>query len=98
MRHMRRRGYASARPKRTQLAGASQPLLGLTSGYVRRGADLLPHQGERSPWRLHQNHLREWWNLRLGRLADDALEFRRSPGAAQGVAGPAAPTPAAGTT
>jgi cation diffusion facilitator CzcD-associated flavoprotein CzcO len=98
IRRMRRRGYASVRPKRTQRAGASQPLLSLTSGYVRRGADVLPHQGERSPWRLHQNHLREWWNLRLGRLGSDALEFRRVPAVEQDDASRSASTPAARTT
>jgi len=97
MRHMQRRRYASCRPRRVQSTGASQPLLGLTSGYVRRGVDLLPHQGEHSPWRLHQHHLREWCNLRLGRLEGDALEFRASPTANPAVTSQSSRA-AAGTT
>jgi cation diffusion facilitator CzcD-associated flavoprotein CzcO len=93
LRHMRRHRLVSCRPHRGARPIAQRPLLNLSAGYVRRAADVLPQQGDRSPWRLHQQHLLEWCNLRLGRLARDALEFRAAgapavhPGAARPAAG-----------
>ncbi|MDO3301082.1 NAD(P)/FAD-dependent oxidoreductase [Mycobacteroides abscessus subsp. massiliense] len=34
-----------------------RPLFGLTSGYVKRSVDAFPKQGDRTPWRAHQNYL-----------------------------------------
>jgi cation diffusion facilitator CzcD-associated flavoprotein CzcO len=34
-----------------------RPLLGLTSGYIRRSIAEFPKQGHRGPWRVHQNYL-----------------------------------------
>jgi monooxygenase len=73
--HMKRHGHAHVRPHNTDAAPPRRPLLGLTSGYVQRGSNALPAQGMRSPWTLHQNHVREWLSLRLGGLDDGALRF-----------------------
>ena len=54
------------------------PLIGLTSGYVRRGVERLPRQGHRPPWRLHQNYLRDLLLLRFGRLTDPGVRFTRA--------------------
>jgi monooxygenase len=77
LRHLDRRGYRSATPiapgfDPSQLA----PLIDLRSGYVRRGAQRLPKQGPKTPWRLHQNYLRDLWMLRWGPLTD-GLRFDR---------------------
>jgi hypothetical protein len=92
LRYMRRYRLASCRPRRGAHAIAPRPLLNLSAGYVQRAAEVLPQQGDRSPWRLHQQHLREWFSLRLGRLALDALEFRSTaaPAIPSAAAGPAA--------
>jgi monooxygenase len=93
LRYMRRREFASCRPRRDQSAAAGTPLLSLNSGYVQRAAGVLPQQGDREPWRLHQQHVREWLSLRLGRLGGAALEFRSAhalPGGAAIPGGPAA--------
>ncbi|SDM03786.1 alpha/beta fold hydrolase [Arthrobacter sp. ok362] len=45
-------------------------LIDLKAGYILRGAGDLPKQGSRSPWRLHQNYLRDFALLRAGRLTD----------------------------
>jgi len=39
-------------------------LFGLTSGYVQRSVAAFPKQGDRSPWRIHQNYLVDSWSLR----------------------------------
>ncbi|BCJ46489.1 flavin-binding monooxygenase [Actinoplanes ianthinogenes] len=55
--HMERHGYAVATP--TQPAGAGRPLLDLSSGYVQRALDKFPRQGDRDPWLVRQNYLRD---------------------------------------
>jgi monooxygenase len=38
---------------------ATAPVIDLAAGYIRRGMHLLPRQGRRSPYRVHQNYLRD---------------------------------------
>ena len=57
--------------------GELAPLIDLQAGYVLRGVGRLPKQGERSPWRLHQNYLRDFALLRAGRITDDVRFGRR---------------------
>ncbi|MDR8013235.1 flavin-containing monooxygenase [Ectopseudomonas guguanensis] len=52
-----------------------QPFLDLQSGYIERAAHLLPAQGDRVPWKLHQNYLLDLALLRYGQLEDDYLVF-----------------------
>jgi monooxygenase len=55
--HMERHGYASAAP--TAPGGTGRPLLDLSSGYVQRALDIFPRQGDRDPWLVRQNYLRD---------------------------------------
>ncbi|MGK5685060.1 flavin-containing monooxygenase [Actinoplanes sp. URMC 104] len=57
LRHMDRHGYAVARPSEPEVQG--RPLLDLSSGYVQRALDLFPRQGDRAPWIVRQNYLRD---------------------------------------
>ncbi|MCY1140920.1 NAD(P)/FAD-dependent oxidoreductase [Actinoplanes sp. Pm04-4] len=57
LRHMDRHGLAVATP--TSPGGTGRPLLDLSSGYVQRALDLFPRQGERAPWIVRQNYLRD---------------------------------------
>ena len=68
-----RRGYAVATPHPPP-GTARRPLLGLTSGYVRRGIHRFPRQGARHPWTMVQNYpvdlvrtlrLHPWRDLRF---------------------------------
>jgi cation diffusion facilitator CzcD-associated flavoprotein CzcO len=77
--HMRARGHAQVTALRDPSV-AEEPVLGFTSGYVRRALPSLPSQGSRAPWRLHQNYVRDLVALRLGRVDDPALEFRPAAG------------------
>jgi hypothetical protein len=43
----------------------------LDSGYINRVAHLLPKQGSKRPWRLHNNYLRDTLMLKRGRLVND---------------------------
>ena len=60
-----------------------RPLIDFSSGYVQRAMDVLPSQGDRFPWRVHQNYLRDLIVTRYSRLQDPALHFCKAtrPGA-----------------
>lgn len=68
--HLDRRGYTSVTPTPPAAAAgwSTTPLIDLKSGYVLRDAHLMPRQGPRSPWRLHQNYVRDLASLRWGSL------------------------------
>ena len=53
-----------------------RPLIDFSSGYVQRALEVLPSQGDRFPWRVHQNYLRDLVVTRYSRLEDPALHFR----------------------
>ena len=52
--------------------------LDLASGYVDRAMDQFPKQGDKSPWKLHQNYLLDIMNLRLGSVRDKAMGFYKA--------------------
>lgn len=74
LRGMDRKGAAIA-VVRPDPSVAPAPFLDFTSGYVQRAAHLLPRQGTRRPWRVHQNYLMDMLTIRFGRLADGTLRF-----------------------
>ena len=70
--YMDRHGYASVTPDASGEMAAS-PFLDLASGYVMRSLADLPKQGDRTPWRLHQNYVRDIRLLRRGPVDDDVV-------------------------
>jgi cation diffusion facilitator CzcD-associated flavoprotein CzcO len=56
---------------------SDEPILNLTSGYIQRAASTLPHQGSKAPWKLYQNYLKDVGLLKLGRVNDGSLEFKK---------------------
>jgi len=79
LKHMDRHGYAFCTPRQGKAAIARQPMLNFTSGYVRRAEGVLPHQGSKAPWRVHQNYLLDMLVMRFGRVEDGVLEFEGRP-------------------
>ncbi|MGO9911729.1 MAG: flavin-containing monooxygenase [Acidimicrobiales bacterium] len=73
--HMDRHGYRVCTPKAPEDDLATGPWLDLVSGYVLRSLDSLPKQGARTPWRLHQNYVRDLVMLKYGSLEDEAMQF-----------------------
>ena len=53
----------------------SEPVLGLTSGYIQRSAHLLPKQGTGDPWKVHQSYWRDYRALRMNDIDDSIMEF-----------------------
>jgi monooxygenase len=79
LKYMDRRGYAACVPRLPDPAPERQPMLDFSSGYVRRAEGLLPAQGTKAPWRVHQNYFRDLLALRFETLTDPAMEFRPRP-------------------
>ena len=52
-----------------------QPFMDFAAGYVLRSLHQFPKQGDRAPWRLRQNYLRDVVTIRHGRVTDDAMHF-----------------------
>jgi monooxygenase len=63
----------------------AQPFLDFTSGYVQRALALLPRQGHRKPWRVHQSYTRDLLALKFGGI-DDEMVFSNPETAAQRAA------------
>jgi monooxygenase len=84
--YLRDHGYDAVVPVPDADLG-ERPFLELGSGYVRRGRHLLPRQGSRAPWRLHQNYLRDLMTVRRGARTHEALRFSSLPWDARADAG-----------
>lgn len=80
LRHMRAHGHAVVVPDGPPEAPEGlPPLIDLRSGYVRRGAALLPRRGRTGPWRLRNSYPRDLLTLRHGRVDDGRLRFAPAP-------------------
>jgi len=73
---MRRTGTTVAVPTMASGKIEEDPMLDFTSGYVLRAMDKFPRQGRRLPWRVYQNFIIDFLNLRLRPLKDKVLRFR----------------------
>jgi cation diffusion facilitator CzcD-associated flavoprotein CzcO len=67
-------GVCTPRPADSEKGG--RPWIDFSSGYVLRSLDRFPTQGQRDPWIMHQNYLRDIATLRFGALAPRELELR----------------------
>ena len=76
--HMDANGYRVVTPLGPDPSSPTEPFLDLKSGYVLRSLDALPKQGERTPWRLHQNYARDILLMRRGPIEDEAISFSRA--------------------
>jgi len=77
--YMDTHGYARCTPRVNDPEVRVEPVIDFTSGYVRRALDTLPKQGSKTPWRLHQNYVRDLSMMRYGRVDDGTMEFETAP-------------------
>lgn len=73
--HLRRTNTRIVVPVRDPEVG-ERPFMDFEAGYVLRALDHLPKQGDRAPWLLKQDYLRDVATIRAGRLDDGVLSFR----------------------
>jgi hypothetical protein len=50
----------------------------MSSGYIKRALTKIPKQGEKIPWRLYQNYIKDMFTLRFGKLDDGVLMFKKA--------------------
>jgi hypothetical protein len=83
--YMDAHGYDQCAPHRRDPTIVEEPAFNLTSGYFQRAGDVLPKQGSKRPWKLHQNYALDLLDLRFSRIDDGALEFTQVNGARRAV-------------
>ena len=73
--HMKKKNYTSCTPVfDTQMK--SERLLDLDAGYLKRAQSILPKQGEKEPWKVRQNHIKEIFSLRYGKINTKYLHYK----------------------
>ena len=73
--HMDQHGYAVCTPRANDPNIEDEPVIDFNSGYVLRALHTLPRQGSKTPWRLHQNYVKDLRMMRYGRVDDGTMEF-----------------------
>ncbi|MGV9798770.1 flavin-containing monooxygenase [Mycobacterium sp. NPDC003449] len=73
--HMDSHGYDICRPALADPAMPRRRLMDLASGYVQRGANQLPSQGDRLPWMSSADHRGDVALLRDGSVVDPELQM-----------------------
>ena len=76
--HMDRHGYSTCTPRVNDSDIQEEPVIDFNSGYVLRALPSLPRQGSKTPWRLHQNYVRDLSMMRYGRVEDGTMEFKEA--------------------
>jgi len=75
LKYMDAHGYDSATPRRRDPSIVEEPAVNFTSGYIQRARDVLPKQGSKKPWKLHQNYALDMLDLRFAPIDDGTMEF-----------------------
>ena len=68
--HMDRLGATIATPQ-PRSAMARKPVINFSSGYVQRALAVMPRQGDRHPWQVQQNYVRDLAAMTFGRVDED---------------------------
>jgi len=71
--HMDRRKFGIAIPKPARVM-ERKPVIDFSSGYAQRAQAVMPSQGDRRPWQVQQNYIRDLAAMTFGRI-DQELEF-----------------------
>jgi cation diffusion facilitator CzcD-associated flavoprotein CzcO len=73
--YMDEHGYTQCVPRRNDPNVVEEPIINFKSGYVLRALDRLPKQGNKVPWRVYQNYVRDRILLRRSPVTDSEMEF-----------------------
>ncbi|HYV83350.1 MAG TPA: NAD(P)/FAD-dependent oxidoreductase [Pyrinomonadaceae bacterium] len=74
--HMDHHGFDICTPRVNDPDIGEEPVIDFNSGYVMRALHTLPRQGSKTPWRLHQNYMKDLRMMRYGRVDDGTMEFQ----------------------
>lgn len=73
--YMQEKQYKSCVPIFDKAAFGEEDLLDLSSSYIKRAKNILPKQGSRKPWKVHQNYIKDLFMLKYGTVDDGYLDF-----------------------
>jgi hypothetical protein len=73
--HMAKKRLRQCTPRRTDPSVKAEPWLSFSSGYVQRAIARFPRQGDKAPWKLHQNYALDLIDLRFSSVEDGVMEF-----------------------
>jgi monooxygenase len=76
--HMDRKGIKQCMPRQSDASLLSAPMQTLQSGYLLRAKGLIPRQGSKAPWLVHQNYVRDLALMKYTRVNDGVMEFRKA--------------------
>jgi cation diffusion facilitator CzcD-associated flavoprotein CzcO len=76
--HMDRTGTRICTPRLPEGEMEIEPWLDFPSGYVQRALAVLPRQGTKVPWKVHQNYALDLVALRYGKVDDGTMEFSKA--------------------
>jgi len=76
LKYMDKKGITSFEPTLVAEDMEIRPFSDLSSGYLQRALDKLPKQGDKYPWRLHHNYVKDILKLRFGNIDDKYLRFK----------------------
>jgi len=62
-------------PRPVDESAAAPFVENFSSGYIQRALASWPKQGQKKPWRVHQNYFRDTISLKWTRVDDEGLEF-----------------------
>jgi cation diffusion facilitator CzcD-associated flavoprotein CzcO len=81
--HLKKTGLRQATPVNEDPTVTFEPWLDFSSGYVQRAMARFPKQGNKTPWKLHQNYAMDLMSLRYAKLDDGVLRFTNPVAAAR---------------
>jgi cation diffusion facilitator CzcD-associated flavoprotein CzcO len=77
LKHMDAGGYDTCTPRIRDASITEEPAIDFSSGYIQRAKDVLPKQGSKRPWKLHQNYALDMLEFRFAAVDDGTMEFKR---------------------
>lgn len=75
---MAKQGFRQCTPRLTDTSVTEESWIDFSSGYIQRSLDKFPTQGNKKPWRLHQNYALDLVTLRYGPVNDGTMVFSKS--------------------
>jgi cation diffusion facilitator CzcD-associated flavoprotein CzcO len=76
LRTMDEKGTSRCLPRRAD-GVVEEPFVDFSSGYVKRALDRMPRQGDKRPFRVYQNYMKDFFQLRFGPVDDGVLDLSR---------------------
>ena len=73
---MDKKGYSVFQPLLDDPEVKPEQLIDFSSGYLQRALPILPRQGSKAPWKLHQSYLADLLQTGLAPLEDGVMSFR----------------------